>query len=75
MSSLDLGVIGNCTISALVDRTGTIGAFIITSEEAVSAGVRRIEARVGAAAIDYLRELRARERRLAGLLGVNTCKR
>ena len=54
-----------------VDRTGTIGAFVITSEEAVSAGVRRIEARVGAAAIDYLGELRARERRLAGLLGVN----
>ena len=24
MSSLDLGIIGNCAISALVDRTGTI---------------------------------------------------
>ncbi len=54
-----------------VSRTGTIGAFLITSEEAVSAGVRRIEARVGAAAIDHLNDLRARERRLASALGVN----
>ncbi|HZW98663.1 MAG TPA: alanine--tRNA ligase, partial [Trueperaceae bacterium] len=54
-----------------VGRTGSIGAFVIISEEAVSAGVRRVEARVGAAAVDYLRELRARESRLAGALGVN----
>ncbi len=54
-----------------VARTGSIGAFVITSEEAVSAGVRRVEARVGAAAVEYLAELRAREGRLAALLGVN----
>ncbi len=54
-----------------VASTGTIGAFVITAEEAVSAGVRRVEARVGMAAIDYLEELRARERRLAEALGVS----
>jgi len=53
-----------------VDRTGSIGAFVITAEEAVSAGVRRVEARVGLAALEYLEELRARERRLAAALGV-----
>ena len=54
-----------------VERTGSIGAFVITSEEAVSAGVRRVEARVGMAAVEYLGELRARERRLAETLGVS----
>ncbi|HEX7039454.1 MAG TPA: alanine--tRNA ligase [Trueperaceae bacterium] len=54
-----------------VASTGTIGAFVITSEEAVSAGVRRVEARVGMAAIEYLEELRARERRMAESLGVS----
>jgi len=34
-----------------VGRTGDIGLFRITAEGAVSAGIRRIEARVGAAAI------------------------
>ena len=35
-------------------RTGDIGAFKITGEGAVAAGVRRIEALTGAAALDYL---------------------
>ncbi|MEX2541489.1 MAG: alanine--tRNA ligase [Trueperaceae bacterium] len=40
------------------DRTGQIGSLVLTAEEAVSAGVRRVEARVGMAAVEYLRELR-----------------
>ncbi|MCJ9429018.1 alanine--tRNA ligase [Kordiimonas marina] len=37
-----------------VRRLGDIGTFTIVSESAVSAGVRRIEALTGAAALDYL---------------------
>lgn len=39
-----------------VRRTGEIGAFVIRSEEAVSAGVRRIEALTGTGAVQYMRE-------------------
>ncbi|MFC4668864.1 alanine--tRNA ligase [Seohaeicola nanhaiensis] len=45
-----------------VVRTGDIGAFVLTSESASSAGVRRIEALTGEAALG---ELRARDARLA----------
>jgi alanyl-tRNA synthetase len=50
-------------------RTGQIGAFMMTAEEAVSAGVRRVEARVGMAALEYLRDLRETVTGLAGELG------
>ncbi len=43
-----------------VTRTGDIGAFALTSETASSAGVRRIEALTGAAAIETLRGRDAR---------------
>lgn len=36
-----------------VERTGDIGLFVITSETGVSAGVRRIEALTGRAALDW----------------------
>ena len=37
-----------------VDRTGDIGAFVITSEAGVAAGVRRVEALTGTAASEWL---------------------
>ncbi len=52
-----------------VRRTGEIGAFFIVKEEAVSAGVRRIEAVTGEGAVSFLQEMRRRSRRLAELLG------
>ena len=45
-----------------VARTGDIGAFVALGDSASSAGVRRIEALTGAAALDYLR---AQDQRLA----------
>ncbi len=41
-----------------VDRTGDIGAFFVVSEESVAAGVRRIEAVAGEAAIHHAQEQR-----------------
>ncbi len=41
-----------------VRRTGEIGPFLIVGEEAVSAGVRRVEAVVGMAAVNHVRTLR-----------------
>ena len=45
-----------------VARTGDIGAFVTLGDSASSAGVRRIEALTGAAAMDHLR---AQDRRVA----------
>jgi alanyl-tRNA synthetase len=38
-----------------VGRTGDIGAFVIVAEGAVAAGVRRVEAMTGQAALDHLK--------------------
>ena len=53
-----------------VPRTGTLGVFLITAEESVSAGVRRLEALVGEAALVYLRGLREGVAATAQALGV-----
>jgi alanyl-tRNA synthetase len=50
-----------------VARTGDIGAFVVLGDSASSAGVRRIEALTGQAALDHLR---AQDARLADLAAV-----
>ncbi len=50
-----------------VDRLGEIGAFVTLGDSASSAGVRRIEALTGQAALDYLR---AQDQRLAAVANV-----
>lgn len=51
-----------------VPATGAIGPFVITSESAVAAGVRRVEARSGHAAADFLNEERETLNELRSLL-------
>ncbi len=51
-----------------VRRTGDIAVFAITSESGVSAGVRRIEAVTGAAALEYLKSKVAIARSIADQL-------
>ncbi len=51
-----------------VRRTGDIGLFKITSESAVAAGVRRVEAVTGAAALDYVNREEAQLADAAALL-------
>ena len=53
-----------------VARTGDIGACVILGEAASSAGVRRVEALTGQAAIEHLRAQDERLSALAGLLKV-----
>lgn len=51
-----------------VNATGDIGTFVIIGESAVSAGVRRIEALTGQAALDYLSDQRERLQSAASTL-------
>ena len=53
-----------------VGRTGDIGLFRVTGESAVSAGVRRVEAVTGQAALDAIMENDRRLLETAGLLRV-----
>ena len=53
-----------------VQRTGDIGLFKIISEGAVAAGVRRIEALTGAAALSYLSDCESALFKVANLLKV-----
>ena len=58
-----------------VSRTGDIGLFKITSEGGVAAGVRRIEAVTGAAALAYLNGAEEQLKEAAGLVraAATTC--
>ena len=51
-----------------VVRTGDIGSMVILSESASSAGVRRIEALTGQAALDHLRQQDARLNDIAAII-------
>ncbi|RJK99354.1 alanine--tRNA ligase [Paracoccus aestuarii] len=51
-----------------VARTGDIGAFVLLGDAASSAGVRRIEALTGQAALDHLRGADSRLGEIAGIL-------
>lgn len=52
-----------------VESTGQIGSLVIVEDSAVSAGVRRIEARVGTSALHWVQEKRAQLQELAAQLG------
>lgn len=51
-----------------VARTGDIGAFVLLGDAASSAGVRRIEALTGRAALAHLRDADSRLAEIAGIL-------
>lgn len=55
-----------------VTATGQLGLFVIVSEEAAAAGVRRIEARVGEAALTWLANLRNTQAEAARILGAKS---
>lgn len=55
-----------------VNRTGDIGPFRIISENAVAAGVRRIEAVTGRAALAQMAETEAQMREVASLLNASS---
>jgi alanyl-tRNA synthetase len=57
-----------------LERTGQIGAFVLTGESSVGAGLRRIEALTGRAAEAEIRERGRRLRRLGEQVGAQTAE-
>ena len=57
-----------------VTRLGEIGAFVLLGDSASSAGVRRVEALTGQAALDHLREQDARLGQVAAVLKAPTAE-
>ncbi|MBA3298268.1 MAG: alanine--tRNA ligase [Acidobacteria bacterium] len=55
-----------------VRATGDIGAFVITEEAGVAAGVRRVEALTGSAAIEWIQHQREQFGRLLGSLNTTS---
>jgi alanyl-tRNA synthetase len=53
-----------------VSRVGDIGQFKIVEESAIAAGIRRIVAVAGAAAVDWVQDMERRFRQVAGVLKV-----
>jgi alanyl-tRNA synthetase len=54
-----------------VNRTGDIGFFKIISETGIAAGIRRIEALTGEAAIEWVEDTQERLQQIAGLVKVS----
>jgi alanyl-tRNA synthetase len=54
-----------------VRATGDIGAFVVSSEQGVAKGIRRIEAVTGANAVDYVQHTLSTLREVAAALGTN----
>ncbi|SHJ07747.1 alanyl-tRNA synthetase [Desulfatibacillum alkenivorans DSM 16219] len=50
------------------ERSGDVGFFVIAGETSVAAGVRRIEALTGAAAVEYVHGLMSHLNKVSGLL-------
>ena len=77
--SVEQGVsLGTQTVTSMelcggahVTRTGEIGSFVIVSDENVAAGVRRIEALAGEAAVAWTRAHLVGAQRAAGLLNTS----
>ncbi|WP_407571252.1 alanine--tRNA ligase [Deinococcus altitudinis] len=77
--SVETGVrVGDQTVTSMelcggahVQRTGEIGSFVILSDENVAAGVRRVEALAGEAAVAWIRTQLTGAQRAAGLLNTS----
>ncbi|MCK5178665.1 MAG: alanine--tRNA ligase, partial [Candidatus Omnitrophica bacterium] len=57
-----------------IDSTGQIGLFKITSESAIAQGIRRLEAKTGAAALDYVADEEHQLTKMSQILKVPTAK-
>ena len=62
----------NSVVAARVDNTADIGSFRIVREEAISAGVRRIQAVAGEVALELAQREMALSAQIADLLGLDS---